>query len=110
MNFEELEVMAYKNEPMPPYQSQAAQLAYQSMRMLYRNYRRQYINKDEATAEKKMIVKAYQEAINKEESRMELYRYVDDIRIHLSPWYKKIESDGCEICKQIIKILDGRQV
>lgn len=109
IDFKDIELSAYSNNPLPnKYPSQAEQFAYLSMRALYNDYRKKNIGKEQAQQERLSILHAYEIAIAKEESCLLEYKAFDNLRVALGGYSKKVESGNCEVCKNIMRIIDGR--
>lgn len=110
MDINEIERAALHGAPMPNHLGAPEQAAYISFRGLYHDWRAGIVTKEQAKAEKKQILQAYND----------LYRwreiYLDNIRRWnkaetLMPEVEKAET-ACPTCgrsKQIIRILDGRE-
>jgi hypothetical protein len=94
----DLEKSAMSLDNMPPDLYQFEQLAFLTLRTLYRDYKNGQIEQSQAKKEKLAILSAYQS--NKQWH--EIYQQTCEMRIKLLIELKKIGAD------EIIKILDGR--
>lgn len=109
IDFKEIELSAYSNNPLPKrYPSQAEQFAYLSMRALYNDYRKKNLGKEQAQQERLNILHAYESAIAKEEFSLLEHKAFDNLRVALGGCSKQVESGNCEVCKRIMRIIDGR--
>jgi len=108
INFDEIAIRAYKNDPMPEYPSQPEQLAYLSMRALYNDFRKGNVDKDQAQQERNQIKCAYEDAIKQEKTDMADRRRLDDLRVKLATVSKEMVLSSSPLCKRAIKIIDNR--
>ncbi len=74
MELQEIERCAMHNEPLPEDAGQPEQYAYLCLRRLYQDYYSKRIPKEQAQREKKQYCKAYREAQNREQQRLEAMR------------------------------------
>lgn len=102
---EEIERLAMKGNPLPDGYTQPQVLLYLSFRMLYREYRNQVITRAQAKAEKAKILKAYDQA----QFMWSVFWDSAQIRNRVSEQLTKINRDGCEYCRAVIEIFDGRK-
>lgn len=110
MEFEELERKAYKGEPLPELLPQYQQLAYLELRQLYWQFFDKKLTKENASKEKKAIEYAYKAARKKDEFEKNHFKYVDNIRIALAKINLEIKDHGCNLCQQMVDILDGKNI
>jgi len=108
VDFQEIEKLAYQNQPLPMFVSLPEQFAYLSMRALYAGYRKKQIEKDQAKIERDRIRLAYVNARAEENRVLDIFRRSNEINIRLAGISKLVESGSCERCKTIMRILDGR--
>ncbi|GKH49641.1 hypothetical protein CE91St46_07520 [Eubacteriales bacterium] len=99
-----IERQAANLQPMPDGLSGSEQQLFLSLRTVYRDYRAGAINRDQAKREKAEVVKAYRlnaarDAVG--ENLMERLRRSELVR-------QEIERGGCELCRRLTRILDGR--
>lgn len=102
--FDALQTAAFNGETLPDGLSGPEQLLFLSLRTVYRDYRAGAINKNQAKREKAEAVKAYRlnaarDAVG--ENLMERIRRSELVR-------REIERGGCELCRRLTRILDGR--
>ena len=99
-----IERQAANLQPMPDGLSGPEQLLFLSLRTVYRDYRAGAINTDQAKREKAEVVKAYRLYAARDaagENLMERLRRSELVR-------REIERGGCELCRRLTRILDGR--
>lgn len=102
---DDLERGAMKSEPMPDNLAMPEQWLYMSLRMLYREYRSGAIEKEQARQEKRKLIDEYElmmlhhRAYTQASERANRYSHI----------LTDAEKSGCEICKKIVKIFDGRE-
>lgn len=105
MNLNELERTAARGEAMPDGLKQPEQLLFVSLRILYREYRSGAIEKEQAGQEKRKLIDEYElmmlhhRAYTQASERANRYSHI----------LTDAEKSGCEICKKIVKIFDGRE-
>ena len=104
MTEKEIEALAKKNTPLPEGATLAERLFYRNLRQLYREYREGTVDKVQAKREKGELVKQFGKEKLWEDCGQEHYeRWRGYLRI-----VSKAEKEGCEICRRIVRILDGR--
>ncbi len=104
MTADEIIELARHNSPMPAEFTLAEQMLYKSMRLTYDSYKRGLIDKAQGTSERKTAVRLFERYKLAEKSYRDLARRGKAIGELLC----KINKDGCELCKQMAKIYDGR--
>lgn len=108
VDFNEIEKLAFESQPLPIYHAQSEQIAYLSMRCVYHDYRLGYLDKEQAQKERGQIKHAYLEQFKKEKLLLSRVRQFDDLRVAMGKVNKDIELHGCELCKKMIRLIDGR--
>ena len=78
------------------------------MRCLYHDYRLGYLDKEQAQKEREKIKRAYVQALNDEQLKLKEGRRFDDLRVAMSKVNRDIELHGCDLCKQMVKLMDGK--
>lgn len=106
--FEEIEKLAYLNQPLPKFASLPEQFAYLCMRSLYGDYQKRSIGKDQAKTERDRIRLVYENARAEEARVLDTYRRSNEINVKLAEFSKLVETGACERCKTILRIWDGR--
>ena len=108
MTAEEIADFARAKKPLPHGVNLAEKQLYTVLRGIYRSYAAKELTLDEAKLAKK-------DAIREFESEQLAYEvYQDNVRktsemAKVSAQCEKCEKCGCEYCKQIARIFDGRQ-
>lgn len=101
---EELERLAAKSEPLPNNLTLPEQWLYLSLRVLYREFKTGAITREQATKEKTSILKQFEmaqlhhKAYTQATERSNKYGYL----------FAEAEKSGCDVCRKIVRILDGR--
>lgn len=104
MTAKEIETLAKKGTPLPEDTTLAESLFYYNLRALYKEYRDGVIDKDRAKVEKTRLVNRFGVQKLWEDCGQEQYeRWRKYLRI-----VSETEKHGCEYCRRIIRILDGR--
>lgn len=104
MTVKELELWAKKGTPLPEGASLAESLFYHNLRALYKEYRDGIVDKERARIEKTRLVnqfgvqKLWEDCGQNEYVRWRRYQTIQ----------AEAEKNGCEICRRIVRILDGR--
>lgn len=104
MNEKDISRAAVGNEPCPENLSQSEIMLFHSLRCLYGSYAAGAIDRTQAIKERKQIISSYRQNSVKEslwDSFAKRYQSV----LGLEP---RVISEGCELCRRIIAILDGR--
>lgn len=107
-DFNEIEKLAFESQPLPIYHAQSEQIAYLSMRCVYHDYRLGYLDKEQAQKERGQIKHAYLEQSKKEKLLLSRVRQFDNLRVAMGKVNKDIELHGCELCKKMVRVIDGR--
>lgn len=108
ITFEEIEKLAYLNQPLPKFSSLPEQLAYLCMRSLYGDYRKRFIGKEQAKTECDRIRLVYENARAEENRVLDIFKRTNEINVKLAGLSKLVETGTCERCKTILQIWDGR--
>ena len=66
------------------------------------------VDKAQAQKERGQIKSAYLEQSEKEKLLLSRGRQFDDLRVAMGKVNKDIELHGCELCKKMVRIMDGR--
>ncbi|MBW7573897.1 hypothetical protein [Caproiciproducens faecalis] len=106
MTLEEIERHAMRNDPLPTGLNQAEQLLFLSFRCMYKSYRSGTVDREQAQAEKRELIRAYEES----QRWIEIYKDSHRIRVALAGYSKEVEAGTCERCKKMMRIFDGRQI
>lgn len=85
--------------------SQSEALFFLQMVNLFTAYRTREITADEAKAMKNKFIKD----LEKYQMLERIFREDCEIRNKQSHWLIKAEKQGCEICKKLVRIFDGRE-
>lgn len=96
---------ARNNSVMPSDFTMCQQYLYSILRLIYSAYGKRLIDKPTAIAEKNHAIKMYNEIYKHEHMFLEQARRSAAI----SELLLDANQNGCEICKHIAKIYDGRQ-
>ena len=67
-----------------------------------------YLDKEQAQKERGQIKRTYLEQSEKEKSLLSRGRQFDDLRVAMGKVNKDIELHGCELCKKMVRVIDGR--
>lgn len=84
--------------------SQSEALFFLQMVNLFTAYRNREITADEAKAMKNKFIKD----LEKYQMLERIFREDCEIRNKQSQWLIKAEKQGCEICRKLVRIFDGR--
>lgn len=103
MLLKELEKMAARNEPMPKNLTPPQVHLYLSLVLLYRLYRLKVYTKNQASAEKKKIIDAYE----MDSLYWRVYAEAVRNREKLSPIFRDMAESDCERCKRVVEVITG---
>ncbi len=105
MNDKEIEALAKKGTPLPEGATLAESLFYRNLRALYKEFRDGNIDKLQARIEKSRLISQFgAEKLQEECNRISQERW-----FRCQPMLAEAEKNGCDICKRIVRILDGRE-
>ena len=108
MTFDEVCFIAGTEKELPAFALPYERIACIGLAWLYHSYRRGFLSKEEAAREKETMRNEYENAQKKEKDDMESRRCADHIRVAFGGQFKKVEQSGCPVCKNLVRILDGR--
>lgn len=100
----DIERLAMRGEQLPDGYTQPQALLYLSFRALYREYRNRVVTREQAKIEKTRLLKAYEQA----QFMWSVFWDSAQIRNRVSEQLTKINREGCEYCRAVIEIFDGR--
>lgn len=100
---EEINLLAFKGEPLEDGCDLAEQLLYLSLRKLYFLYSHEQITKAEAKKQKQSLVSSFVDT----SYNIELYRVQAERHHVFSKHFQEIKNNGCEVCKKLNNILCG---
>lgn len=103
MTVDEISSLAATGSEMPDNLNSAEQRLFQSLRLLYAQFRMGGISPEQGKREKAKMVKAFEVDM----LRIQIDRKCMDINIKLGHLLN--EKSTCETCKRVARILDGRE-
>ena len=104
MTVEDIEKLAKSGTPLPDNATLAESLLYHNLRRLYWEYRHRILDTEQAKIEKRRLIQQfgleqlYTTCAQNDYNRWRKYQILQS----------EAEKNGCEICKKIVRILDGR--
>ena len=104
MTVEDIEKLAKSGTPLPDTATLAESLLYHNLRRLYWEYRHHILDANQAKMEKNRLIQQfgleqlYTRCGQQEYERWRRYQVIQ----------AEAEKNGCDICKKIVRILDGR--
>lgn len=101
----ELEKKAQHGEDMPTDLTQSEQLFYLSMVQLYKLFYDHTYDREQAKSAKQDLITAYKNNAFWEK----LFEHHASIRNRYSPVMTEAEKHGCPICRELVRIFDGRE-
>lgn len=105
MTPEQIEISAMHNEPLPAGLELPEQLLFMSFRALHESARTGQITREQARAEKNSLLSQFKDWMR----WSEIYHDTCRIRNELAGLSKEVATGGCDKCKQIMRIFDGRK-
>lgn len=99
----EINMLAFKREPLEGECTLAEQLLYLSLLKLYFLYNQKQITKSEAKKQKQSLVNSFVSTSN----HIELYKIQAQRHYVFSKHFQEIKNNGCEVCKKLDRILCG---
>jgi len=106
MDFKEIERKAANTEEMPEGLNAPEQWLFLSTRLLYEQFRNGTVSKEQAKIEKRKVISQCELALLYYKCFFEASQKQNKISHILTD----AEKSGCEICKKIVKIFDGREL
>lgn len=105
MTADMIDAAARKNEPLSDSAGLSDRQLYCCLRTLYREYRNGIVSVEQAKREKQKLIDIHKNNALWERIFHEHSRQMTEI----GKLSNRVEHDGCEICKQMARIFDGRQ-
>lgn len=100
-----IEKAAAKGEELGEDLSQPDQLLFLSLRMLYAQWRAKLIDSEKAKSEKRRLLAEHELARFYYDS----YVSVVELRHRIDAELIEIEKNGCDKCKRVVRLFDGRE-
>lgn len=110
MTFDELSLMAFRNDPLPRFAKLHETTAYFGLQNIYWSYEHRFISKDQAAKRKKQLQYRFEDEVKKHEDSLKDHQYIDHIRVAFGGQFKAVKESGCPVCRRLIEILDGRNL
>ena len=105
MTAEEIYELARKRQPAPDNMTLPEQLLYTTARNIYKSYSDGIITLEQAKSEKQKSIRDFENLSRK-------YEIYDDHarrRVKISQLLTEADKHGCEICKRVSRVFDGRE-
>lgn len=105
MTAEEIYELARKRQPAPDNMTLPEQLLYTTARNIYKSYSDGIITLEQAKQEKQQSIRNFDNLSRK-------YEIYDDHarrRVKISQLLTEADKHGCEICKRVSRVFDGRE-
>lgn len=107
MNLNQIDEAAYSNiDILPRLIDDIDKIYYLAMVSMYEAYRAGAIGKDEATARKDQLRALH----GRFDIDRKIYRQHQQIERSIGGYHRELESCGCEHCKKMLRLLDGREI
>lgn len=106
MTAEQICKAAQNNDPVPADMLLSEQGLYFALRNIYDSYRRGVIDNKQGKREKLNAIKQYENLKLGER----IYRRQAKMSVELGKLLTKANKEGCEICKQMAKLITGRLI
>ena len=107
MNLNEIDEAAYSNiDILPRLIDDIDKIYYLAMRSMYESYRAGAIGKDEAAARKDQLRALH----DRFDIDRKIYRQHQQIERNFAGHRKRLESCGCQNCKDMLMLIDGRKI
>lgn len=101
----QIEQSAAAGSELPAGLSSPEQWLFLSLRLLYQQYRDGHLTKEQAQKEKAHII----EQFKADQQTLNMYREGQERWHRIMNMQGTIELSGCEVCRKITKIYDGRE-
>lgn len=106
MTANEIYELARARKPMPDFLTLPEQMLYSIARNLYKSYADGIISAEQAKQEKLNSIRNF-ESVN---AWYEIYKDFGRRRLKISALTIEAEKNGCDICKGISRVFDGREI
>lgn len=104
MTVDEICELAKRSSPMPADMLLSEQGLYLALRNIYDSYRRGIIDDKQGKREKLNVIKQYENLKLGER----IYLRQAKMSVELGKLLAKANKEGCELCKTMVKVIDGR--
>ena len=108
MTFEEISLMAFRNDPPPRFAKLHEMTAYFGLQNIYWSYEKRFISKGQAAKRKEELRLRFEHEARKYEDSLESSRYIHRMRLAFGNQFRAVRQSGCPVCKRIVEILDGK--
>ena len=105
MTADEIYELARKRQPAPDDLTLPEQLLYTTARNIYKSYQDGLISLEQAKREKQKSISDF----NRLSMRYEVYDDHARRRVKISQLLTEADKYGCEICKRVSRVFDGRE-
>jgi len=105
MTLEELERSASRGDELPDGLTPPGEYLFLSLRALYASYRSGHIDREQAGNEKKQLMKNHEIFTR----RYQAHGDALDMIYEMSPYAADANKNGCEYCRQMMKVFDRRR-
>lgn len=105
MNAEEIYELARKRQPAPDNMTLPEQLLYTTARNIYKSYSDGIITLEQAKSEKQKSIRDFENLSRK----YEIYYDHARRRVKISQLLTEADKHGCEICRRVSRVFDGRE-
>lgn len=107
MNLNQIDEAAYSGvDIMPKLMDDIDRIYYIAMLSMYESYRAGAIGKDEAAARKDQLRALH----DRFDIDRKIYRQHQQIERNFAGHRKRLESCGCQNCKDMLMLIDGREI
>lgn len=107
MNLNQIDEAAYSGvDIMPKLMDDIDRIYYIAMRSMYESYRVGAITQDEAKTRKQTLRNIH----GRFDINRKIYRQHQQIERSLGGYHRELETCGCEHCKKLIQLIDGREI
>lgn len=105
MTADEIYELARKRQPAPDDMTLPEQLLYTTARNIYKSYQDGIISLEQAKREKQKSINDFKRL----SMRYEVYDDHARRRVKISQLLTEADKNGCEICKRVSRVFDGRE-
>lgn len=100
----EVDAFARKNEPLPDEAGLCDMMLYHILTALYREYKEGIVSKELAKVEKTRAMEKHRDV----ELWERIYKENTRRTTEISKIMAEVSKNGCEVCRRVAKIYDGR--
>ena len=110
MTFDELSLMAFRNDPLPASQNYMKQPRISVCKIFTGATSTVLFQRIRPQSVRRSFNNRFEDEVKKHEDSLKDHQYIDHIRVAFGGQFKAVKESGCPVCRRLIEILDGRNL